>query len=913
MRLKKLKSNILGLMFTVPISGVAMAEVPAGYYDSVDTTSAISLHQSLHLIIDDHQRFPYTSSSTDTWDILEQADEDPDNSGNVIDIYKNASYAKVGGGNTSYNREHSWPKSYGFPNDGSSNYAYTDAHHLFIANSSYNSSRSNKPYDNCNSACTEKTTDFNNGRGGTSSQSNWTEGSFTAGSWETWSGRRGDVARALMYMAVRYEGGVHGVTGHTEPDLILTDDRSLIEGSNQGSNISVAYMGLRSVLLQWHSEDPVDDFERRRNNAIFQYQGNRNPFIDHPEYVDCVFNAVCSGPTDPNDTTAPSVPTGLTAFGGASLVQLDWNANTESDLAGYNVYRSNSLGGTYSKLNNLLITTASYTDETVSPDTTYFYQITAVDTSGNESVNSGNQSATTDPDTTPPPSPQTAWINEFHYDNDGTDTNEFVEIAAAAGTDLTGWSVVGYNGNGGSVYKTVNLAGTVSNSSGGFGFQSVAFSGMQNGSPDGLALVNNTGEVVQFISYEGVLNATSGPATGMQSVDIQVSETSSTPVGYSLQLTGTGSDLADFSWQSAAPNTSNGANNNQVFTASQNQSPISDFAVNCTGLTCSVDGNTSQDPDGTLTDFSWDFGDGSSANGITAQHTYSSEGSYNITLTVTDNGGATASSSDNVTLTLPPATPVDFAATGAVQEILLSWTANTESDLAGYNLYSSSQPASGFVILNGSNLITGNSFTHAGLTDNQTVYYRLSAVDLDGNESDQSNVVSATTESSVVVSENAWINEIHYDNKGRDRNEFIEVAGNAGLDLTGWSLVGYNGNNGAPYFTQNLSGVISNVSNGFGIVSVNISGLQNGAADGVALVDASGNVVQFLSYEGVLTATSGVAAGLTSTDIGVAETSSTKVGESLQLAGTGSSYEDFTWQSAGNDTPSNVNNGQSFN
>lgn len=911
MKFKRIIGNVIGVAISLPLSAAALAQVPAGYYNSVDTTSAASLHQSLHQIIDDHQRFPYTSSSTDTWDILEQADQDPDNPNNVIDVYKNASYAKVGGGNSNYNREHSWPKSYGFPNDGSDNSAYTDAHHLFISDSGYNSSRSNKPYDNCGSSCTEKATDFSNNRGGTSSQSNWTQGSFTAGSWETWSGRRGDVARALMYMAVRYEGGIHGVTGHVEPDLILTDDRSLIESSNQGSNIGVAYMGLRSVLLQWHAQDPVDDFERRRNDAIYQYQGNRNPFIDHPEYVNCVFSSVCNGGGS-GDTTPPATPTGGTASGGALLVQLDWSANQETDLLGYNVYRSLTLAGSYTKLNSSVVTTASYTDENVSAATTYFYQVTALDSSGNESSRSGSLSATTDPQSDTPMSGQLAWINEFHYDNEGTDINEFVEIAATAGTDLTGWSVVGYNGNGGSVYKTVNLSGTVSASSGGFGFQSVAFSGMQNGAPDGLALVNSAGEVVQFISYEGTLTAVGGPANGMQSTDVQVSQTSSTPVGHSLQLSGSGSVLADFSWQAAAQNTQGSVNSNQTLNAAQNQLPVVDFTLNCSGLTCTVDGNNSQDPDGSITAYSWDFGDGNNLSRVSGEHTYASEGNYSIVLSVTDNGGATASSSSNVHLTLPPAAPTGFTATGDTQQIQLAWIANSESDLAGYNLYASDQSNSGFVILNGSNLLTDTQFTHMGLTDNQTVYYKLSAVDFDGNESGLSTVVSATTNVPVAVSDNAWINEIHYDNSGKDRGEFVEVAGVAGMNLSGWSLVGYNGNNGSTYFTRQLSGVIANQSNGFGTVSLSIAGLQNGRADGVALVDASGNVVQFLSYEGTLTATNGPASGMTSVDIGAAESSSTSVGHSLQLSGSGSRYEDFNWQSPGNDTPGSVNNGQSF-
>jgi hypothetical protein len=82
---------------------------PETYYDSADTSSPADLRFSLHEIIDDHTRFPYTSTATDTWDVLEIADEDQDNANNVIAIYKNASYAKEGGRNSNYNREHAWP------------------------------------------------------------------------------------------------------------------------------------------------------------------------------------------------------------------------------------------------------------------------------------------------------------------------------------------------------------------------------------------------------------------------------------------------------------------------------------------------------------------------------------------------------------------------------------------------------------------------------------------------------------------------------------------------------------------------------------------------------------------------------------------------------------------------------------
>lgn len=270
--------------------GSALSDPPPGYYDTVDTSSSGALRQTLHELIDDHQRFPYSSSSTDTWDILEAADEDPGNSANILDVYKNASYAKFGGGNGPYNREHTWPNSLGFPDDGWQNYPYTDCHQLFLCDVNYNGDRGSRAFADCATGCFERITLVNNGQGGGSGvypgNSNWrnsTDGPY--GTWETWIGRRGDIARAQFYMDVRYDGSPHGGTGAAEPDLILTDDRDLIAASATGSNEAVAYMGLLSVLYQWHLDDPVDDVERARNDVVYAYQGNRNPFIDHPEWV----------------------------------------------------------------------------------------------------------------------------------------------------------------------------------------------------------------------------------------------------------------------------------------------------------------------------------------------------------------------------------------------------------------------------------------------------------------------------------------------------------------------------------------------------------------------------------------------------------------------------------------------------
>lgn len=155
----------------------------------------------------------------------------------------------------------------------------------------------------------------------------------------------------------------------------------------------------------------------------------------------------------------------------------------------------------------------------------------------------------------------------------------------------------------------------------------------------------------------------------------------------------------------------------------------------------------------------------------------------------------------------------------------------------------------------------------------------------------------------------AFINEIHYDNAGSDEGEAIEIAGVAGTDLSGWQVVLYNGKTGSTYNSAiALSGIIPDQQSGYGTTHISLpaNGLQNGAPDGLALIDANGNIVEFLSYEGVVVATNGPANGLSSTDIGVAETSATPVGYSLQFNGS-------QWQAATVSTFGEINIGQTFN
>jgi predicted extracellular nuclease len=159
-----------------------------------------------------------------------------------------------------------------------------------------------------------------------------------------------------------------------------------------------------------------------------------------------------------------------------------------------------------------------------------------------------------------------------------------------------------------------------------------------------------------------------------------------------------------------------------------------------------------------------------------------------------------------------------------------------------------------------------------------------------------------------------FVNELHYDNAGTDSGEAIEIAGPAGTSLTGWSLVLYNGANGGPYGTRELEGTLPDQQDGFGAVAFRypVNGIQNGAPDGIALVDGSGQLVQFLSYEGALTADGGPADAATSTNIGVVEGSGTPAGRSLQLTGTATRYGGFTWSAPAAESFGEVNAGQRF-
>ena len=246
---------------------LSQADPPKGYYDPADDKTGIELRSALHDIIDDHRVIKYSSNNPDTADALAKLDVDPKDSDSVILIYSRRSEPISNfGTSTGWNREHIWCNSYGIDKRGP---AYSDLHNLKPADASVNTARSNKIYD------TSDTSDAKYQKPGHPEAQLTSE---DTDSWEPPADVRGEIARAAFYMDVRYSGDKAN-----ENDLKLTNDLSEI------SSVSV-FFGRLDTLLEWHMADPVDNAERVRNDLVYSdYQKNRNPFVDHPEWVVAIY------------------------------------------------------------------------------------------------------------------------------------------------------------------------------------------------------------------------------------------------------------------------------------------------------------------------------------------------------------------------------------------------------------------------------------------------------------------------------------------------------------------------------------------------------------------------------------------------------------------------------------------------
>jgi len=256
-----------------PTYNIVTPTIPTGYYDSLEGLSGNALKQAVQDII--AAPTVRLHSYADIWDIIRTADQNPENSNQIWDMYLEIPMAKLDQQTTSsivgkWNREHIFCQSRGgfevangdtadgigvWNSTSAASFVdgVSDAHHIRAENGQENTSRNNKNYGTVNSATV------------------YAGPSGTQGSW------RGDVARALFYMAVRFDG-LNVVNGDPSEYLPST-------------SIASGNIGDLATLLVWNHSDPRDDFELNRNNYIYTWQMNRNPFIDYPLLVDYIFGA----------------------------------------------------------------------------------------------------------------------------------------------------------------------------------------------------------------------------------------------------------------------------------------------------------------------------------------------------------------------------------------------------------------------------------------------------------------------------------------------------------------------------------------------------------------------------------------------------------------------------------------------
>ena len=351
---------LLEFLFTM----IVYAQIPTGYY-STATGSGYTLKTQLYNKIKVQTVLSYdalwTTYATSDRDnqyendntILDIYSENPTGVDPVIFIYITNQCGSASQSNC-YNREHIVPQSV----FNSASPMVSDAHFIPPVDGSVNTLRSNNPHGN---VATATSTTLNGSKSGTSAVPGYTGTVF-----EPLNEFKGDIARMYFYFATRYENTV----------------ASYVFDMFNGTNNQVFTTPFLNMLITWHNQDPVNAREITRNNAIYNRQNNRNPFIDHPEYVAMIWSTT-------SDNQSPTSASNLVASNIATTsLTLTWDASTDNvGITAYEVY-----------MNSLLKTTVATTSCSITglvENTSYSFYIKAKDLAGNVSANSTTLNATT--------------------------------------------------------------------------------------------------------------------------------------------------------------------------------------------------------------------------------------------------------------------------------------------------------------------------------------------------------------------------------------------------------------------------------------------------------------------------------------------------------------------------------------
>ncbi|MBN1988162.1 MAG: endonuclease [Bacteroidales bacterium] len=262
-----------------------LAQIPAGYYSTADGKSGAELKTALYLIIKDHDALSYAG----LWTAFETTDKKPN--GKVWDMYSDNpggtppyeftfgsdQCGNYSGENSCYNREHSFPKSW----FSEATPMYSDLYHLYPTDGYVNGKRGNHPFGEVSSPTW---TSMNGSKVGSCSYPGYSGTVF-----EPIDEYKGDFARSYFYMVTRYE------------NVVMNWNSAMLDGSKYPAFTTWS----KNMLIEWHRQDPVSQKELDRNNAIYNnFQHNRNPFIDHPEYAECIW-ASCSTDQPVSFTSSP--------------------------------------------------------------------------------------------------------------------------------------------------------------------------------------------------------------------------------------------------------------------------------------------------------------------------------------------------------------------------------------------------------------------------------------------------------------------------------------------------------------------------------------------------------------------------------------------------------------------------------
>ncbi len=384
MNMKKIFTYVSLCLFAL-----TFGQAPADYYNGTSGLEKAALKSKLAEIISNgHQDKSYDG----LWTVYKSSDVDKyfENDGTLLDMYsenpngKDPYTFKLGtnqcgnytGEGSCYNREHTIPQSSfnrGTP-------MRSDAHHVVPTDGYVNNKRGTFPFGNTSDS--PSWVSENGSKTGTSTVSGYSGTVF-----EPIDEFKGDFARIFFYFATRYESKLNSFSF---PMLSKN-----------------AYPGLSAwsipMLLTWHKEDPVDQREIDRNDAIYKFQGNRNPFIDQPNFAELIWGDATIDPVDPvdpNDSEAPTIPQELIAQNSTSTtVELIWLASSDNnEVKAYKIYSNGTLLKTVSSSD----TSISSEEETfgillsgLTPQTTYNFQVSAIDGSNNESDKSNSVTITT--------------------------------------------------------------------------------------------------------------------------------------------------------------------------------------------------------------------------------------------------------------------------------------------------------------------------------------------------------------------------------------------------------------------------------------------------------------------------------------------------------------------------------------